>query len=120
MAKIRTAVIGAGFIGPVHVEAVRRLGFAEVTVLAEADAALAQQKAAQLGLARYTGNVDEVLKVRDIDVVHVCTPNNLHHPISIKALAAGKHVICEKPLAMDSNQGKDLVKAAAAAKRVGA
>src|SRR5512140_644325 len=120
MAKIRTAVIGAGFIGPVHVEAVRRLGFADVVVLAEADASLAEKKAAQLGLSRYTSNIDDVLKDPEIDVVHICTPNNLHHPIAMKALAAGKHVICEKPLAMDSTQGKDLVKAAAAAKRVGA
>lgn len=120
MAKIRSAVIGAGFIGPVHVEAVRRLGFADVVVLAEADPSLAEKKAAQLGLSRYTSNIDEVLKDPEIDVVHVCTPNNLHHPISMKALAAGKHVICEKPLAMDAAEGRELVKAAAAANRLGA
>jgi predicted dehydrogenase len=120
MAKIRTAVIGAGFIGPVHVEAVRRLGFAEVVALGEADPSLAEKKAAQLGLARYTSDIDELLKDPGIDVVHVCTPNDLHHPISKKALAAGKHVVCEKPLAMNVEEGKDLVKAAAAAHRLGA
>jgi len=120
MRKLRTAVIGAGFIGPAHVEAVRRLGFAEVVALAEVDAELAAKKAAQLGLARYTGNYEEVLKDPDIDVVHVCVPNDQHYPASRKALEAGKHVVCEKPLAMTSAQGKDLIRLAAEARRVGA
>jgi len=120
MRRIRTAVIGAGFIGPAHVEAVRRLGFADVVALGEADPALAAAKAGQLGLPRYTSNIDELLQDPEIDVVHVCIPNNLHYSVSKTALEAGKHVICEKPLAMTSAEADDLVKVAAARKRVGA
>jgi len=120
MRRIRTGVIGAGFIGPAHVEAVRRLGFADVVVLAEIDPAVAAAKANQLGLERHTSNIDEVLRDPEIDVVHVCVPNNLHYPISKKALEAGKHVICEKPLAMTSAEAEDLINIAAARKRVGA
>jgi len=120
MRKLRTAVIGAGFIGPAHVEAVRRLGFAEVVVLAEVLPEVAKAKAEQLGLTRYTSNIDEVLTDPDIDIVHVCTPNHLHYPVAKKALEAGKHVLCEKPLAMTSAEGEDLVKTARAAKKVAA
>jgi predicted dehydrogenase len=120
MRKIQTAVIGAGFIGPAHVEAVRRLGLAEVVVLAEIDAAVAAAKAAQLGLARHTSNIDEVLADPAIDVVHVCVPNNLHYPIAKKALEAGKHVVCEKPLAMTSAEAEDLVRIAREKMRLGA
>ncbi len=120
MRRIRTAVVGAGFIGPAHVEAVRRLGFADVVVLAEIDPAVAAAKANQLGLERFTSNIDEVLRDPEIDVVHVCVPNNLHYAVSKKALEAGKHVICEKPLAMTSGEAEDLIKTAAARKRVGA
>ncbi len=120
MRRIRSAVIGAGFIGPAHVEAVRRLGFADVVTLAEIDPALAAAKAGQLGLARHTSNIDEVLEDPEIDVIHVCVPNNLHFSVSQKALQAGKHVICEKPLAMTSAEAASLVKIAAAKGRVGA
>lgn len=120
MRRIRTAVIGAGFIGPAHVEAVRRLGCADVVVLAEIDPVVAEKKAQMLGLSCFTSNIDEVLKDPDIDVVHVCTPNNLHYPIAKKALEAGKHVVCEKPLAMNSAEAEALVKLAAETKRVGA
>jgi predicted dehydrogenase len=120
MRKIRTAVIGAGFIGPAHVEAVRRLGCADVEVLAEIDPVVAEKKAQMLGLSRFTSDIDEVLQDPGIDVVHVCTPNNLHYPIARRALEAGKHVVCEKPLAMTSVEAEDLVKLAAAKKRVGA
>ncbi len=120
MRRIRAAVVGAGFIGPAHVEAARRLGFVDVVALAEVDAALAAAKAGQLGLTRYTSNIDEVLQDPEIDVVHVCVPNNLHYSVSKKALQAGKHVICEKPLAMTSVEAAELVRVAAEKKRVGA
>ncbi len=120
MRRIRSAVIGAGFIGPAHVEAARRLGFVDVVALAELDSALAAAKAAQLGLSRFTSDIDEVLRDPEIDVVHVCVPNNLHYSVSKKALEAGKHVICEKPLAMTSAEAEDLIKVAQARKRVGA
>ena len=112
MRRIRTAVIGAGFIGPAHVEAVRRLGCADVMVLAEVDPAVAEKKARMLGLSRFTSNIDEVLSDPDIDVVHVCTPNDLHYPVSKKALEAGKHVVCEKPLARTLADAREMLDAA--------
>jgi len=72
MKRIRAAVIGAGFIGPAHVEALRRLGFVDVAVLAELDSAVAAAKADQFGVSQYTSSIDEALKDPDIDVMHVC------------------------------------------------
>jgi len=120
MRKIHSAVIGAGFIGPAHVEAVRRLGFVEVDLLAEIDPQVAAQKASQLGLARFTSNLDEVMQDPAVDVVHICVPNNQHYSLVKRALEAGKHVICEKPLAMTSQEAEELVALAAYKKRVGA
>jgi predicted dehydrogenase len=120
MDMINAAVIGAGFIGPAHVEALRRLGFVKVVALADLDPAVAAAKAEQLSILQYTTDIDVVLNDPKIDVVHVCTPNNLHYRYAKRALEAGKHVVCEKPLAMTKAEAMDLVKVAADAKRVGA
>jgi predicted dehydrogenase len=120
MDMINAAVIGAGFIGPAHVEALRRLGFVKVVALADLDPAVAAAKAEQLSILHYTTDIDVVLNDPKIDVVHVCTPNNLHYRYAKRALEAGKHVVCEKPLAMTKAEAMDLVKVAADAKRVGA
>jgi predicted dehydrogenase len=77
MKKIRTAIVGTGFIGPAHLEALRRLPNIEVTALCEVNIELAKEKAASLGIPNaYT--FEEMLKQDDIDVVHICTPNFLH------------------------------------------
>jgi len=110
--SIGVGVAGTGFIGPAHVEALRRNGI-QVIALAEAGPELARQKAAELGIPRHYGSLDEMLLDPDVDVVHLATPNHLHHPHAKAALEAGKHVICEKPLAMNSGQTAELVKLAA-------
>lgn len=112
MEKIKVGVVGTGFIGPAHIEALRRLPNVEVTALCEVTIELAKEKAAQLGIARaYT--FDDLLKQDDITSVHICTPNFLHFSQSKAALLAGKHVICEKPLAKDLHEAEELVALAA-------
>jgi predicted dehydrogenase len=116
---IGVGVAGTGFIGPAHVEGLRRNGIT-VLGLAENTLELARQKAAQLGIPRCYGSLDEMLADPDIDVVHLATPNHLHHPHAKASLLAGKHVICEKPLAMTSGQSGELVALAAKRKLVNA
>ncbi len=109
---IKTAIVGTGFIGPAHLEALRRLPNVEVIALVEVNQALADEKAKILGIPNaYT--FDEMLKQSDIDVVHICTPNFLHFPQAKAVLLAGKHVICEKPLAVKIYEAEELVKIAA-------
>jgi len=120
VARIKAGIIGTGFIGPAHVEAVRRLGFVEMAALAEAGRALAQQKAEELSIPRAYGNWHKLLDDPEIQVVHICTPNTHHFNMAKAALAAGKHVICEKPLAMTSRESKALVKLAADTRLVNA
>ena len=112
MQKIQVGVVGTGFIGPAHIEALRRLPNVEVAALCEVTPELAASKAASLGIARsYT--FDDLLKQDDIQVVHICTPNFLHYAQSKAVLAAGKHCICEKPLAKDLHEAEELVELAA-------
>ena len=111
MNAINVAVVGTGFIGPAHIEALRRLPNIKVAALCEATAELAREKADGLGIERaYT--FDELLKQDDIACIHICTPNFLHYPQSKAALLAGKHVVCEKPLATKIEEAEELVKIA--------
>ena len=107
---ITAAVIGAGFIGPVHVEGLRRVGI-RVKGIAGISPEEAQRAAATLGLPHAYRHVDELLADPEVQSVHLASPNRLHHLHALAALAAGKHVICEKPLAMTSAQTTELVKA---------
>jgi predicted dehydrogenase len=116
---IGVGVAGTGFIGPAHIEGLRRNGI-HVLGLAENTKEKAQQKAADLGIPRLYGSLDDMLADPDIDVVHLATPNYLHHPHAKAALLAGKHVVCEKPLAMTSEQSSELLKLAEEKKLVNA
>jgi predicted dehydrogenase len=111
---IRVGVIGAGFIGPVHIESLRRLGGVEVLGLAGRDQESAERKAAALGIPRAYGDYFQLIADPDIQVVHICSPNRDHFPAARAALAAGKHVMCEKPLAMTSDESGALVRLAEA------
>jgi predicted dehydrogenase len=111
VADIRAAVIGTGFIGTVHVEALRRIGVQVRGVLGSSPER-GDMRAAQLGVARAYPSLDALLADPDVDVVHVTSPNNLHVPQATAVLAAGKHVVCEKPLAMTAAESAGLVDAA--------
>jgi len=112
MRKIKVAVIGTGFMGRVHSEAIRRLGHVEVAAIADATQDLAERFARQIGVERATGDYRSLLDDPEIEAVHVCTPNALHFPISKDFMLAGKHVLCEKPLAVSSAEARELVEIA--------
>jgi len=109
MDKIKAGVIGTGFIGPVHIEALRRLGFVEVAALADINREAAEAKASQLGVEKAYGDYRELIADSKIETVHICAPNCLHYEMARAAIKAGKHVICDKPLALDSREGEELV-----------
>ncbi len=109
MRKIKTAVIGTGFMGRVHTEAIRRLGNVEVAAIAGETEELAAAFGAQVGVENVTGDYRKVLADPSIEAVHVCTPNATHFPISKEAMLAGKHVLCEKPLSVSVAEARELV-----------
>jgi predicted dehydrogenase len=116
-ATIGAAVIGTGFIGTVHVQALRRLGVAVRGVLGSSPERGAA-RAADIGAPRAYATLDELLADASVDVVHVTSPNHAHFPQVKAILAAGKHVICEKPLAMTSEQSAEMVRIAKASGKV--
>jgi len=112
MERVKVGVIGTGFIGPAHIEALRRLGNVDVVALAERSEDLARAKAALLGVGTYYGDYGQLLKEEHIQSVHICSPNYLHYEMAKAALAAGKHVVCEKPLAIHISEAEELVELA--------
>ncbi|MFA6076099.1 MAG: Gfo/Idh/MocA family oxidoreductase [Negativicutes bacterium] len=112
MKKIKSAIIGTGFIGAEHIEAVRRLGYVEIVALAEVTQIVADQKCAQFFIPRGTANWHELVNDPKIDVIHNCTGNNLHHEINKAALQAGKHILSEKPLALTPDETSELARLA--------
>jgi len=117
--NLRAAVIGAGFVGRAHIEALRRLAIPIQGVLGSSFART-QEACCSLGIARAYQSMEELAKDASVDVVHVCTPNHLHFPETESALRAGKHVMCEKPLAMNTQETAALVELAREQRRVGA
>lgn len=119
LSNIGAAVIGSGFIGTVHIEALRRIGV-QVHGLLETTPELGAERAQQLGLPRAYASLDELLSDERVQVVHVTSPNHLHHAHASAVLAAGRNVVCEKPLAITAAESADLVKLAALSGRVAA
>jgi predicted dehydrogenase len=112
------AVIGAGFVGKAHIEALRRVPVpVRGTLVSSSDRTSTAAKA--LGLERAYKSVEEIASDPAVTVVHICTPNYVHFEESAKLLRAGKHVLCEKPLAMDSRESATLVALAKETNRVG-
>jgi predicted dehydrogenase len=103
-ADVRAGVVGTGFIGAVHVEALRRLGVDVVGVVGSSP-----ERARAKALAPVLESYEQLLAHERVDVIHLTTPNHLHHAQVKQALEAGKHVVCEKPLAMTSEQSAELV-----------
>ena len=111
MRSLGVAVAGTGFIGPVHVEALRRVGVTVSGILGSSPDK-SREAAAQLGLPRGYVDFDEVLQDAEVDAVHLAVPNVLHFDMARRALSAGKHVMCEKPLAMHAEEAAELVRLA--------
>ena len=116
---IKAAIIGTGFIGAVHLDALRRLGVPVCGVLGSSPDRGAQ-RAAALGLPRSYDSLDALLADPAVQVVHVTSPNHAHFPQVKQILAAGRHVICEKPMAMTSAQSAQMVALAERSNRIAA
>ena len=104
---LRAGVVGTGFIGVVHVDALRRIGVEVAGVVGSSP-----ERAAAKGIAPAYPSYEALLEDDGVDVVHLTTPNDLHYTQAKQALAAGKHVVCEKPLAMTSEESAELVELA--------
>ena len=103
----RTGVIGTGFIGKVHIETVRRLGNVEVVALT--DKFTARETAEQLNVPRYFTDYREMIDTMNLDMVHICTPNNTHFEIAMYALEHGVNVILEKPMTTSVQEARTLL-----------
>jgi predicted dehydrogenase len=108
VARIGMGIVGAGFIGPHHVDAVRRLGFVDVVALADMNEDLAREKAASLNIPKSYGSYEAMLNDPAIQVVHNATPNFLHYPVNAAIIAKGKHVVSDKPLALTADEARKL------------
>ena len=105
--QLRAGVIGTGFIGPVHIEALRRLGV-QVTALCDVPER-AREAAERLGIERVFSDYQDLLKSDAVDTVHITAPNRFHCEMATAALRAGKHCVCEKPLAMNTRETARIV-----------
>jgi predicted dehydrogenase len=119
IADIGAAVIGTGFIGTVHVEALRRIGVQVRGVLGSTPDR-GQARVDALAVPRAYESLEDLLADDSVDVVHVTSPNDLHVSQSREILAAGKHVVCEKPLALTAGESAELVRLASASGLVNA
>jgi predicted dehydrogenase len=107
--RIKVAIFGTGFMGRVHTEALRRLGNIEVIGIAGSSMERARKFADEVSIERATGDYRELLNDPNIDAVHICTPNEHHFEQTMASLAAGKHVLCEKPLASSVEEGRQML-----------
>jgi predicted dehydrogenase len=117
LTEVGAAVIGSGFIGTVHIEGLRRIGVPVHGILGSSRDRAAR-RADQLGIETAYESLEALLDDDRVDVVHVTSPNREHHPQVKAILAASRHVICEKPLAMTSDESVELVELAEASNRV--
>src|SRR3954451_12803120 len=112
MNRLRMGLVGPGFVGAHHIDAVRRLGFVDVVAVAASSDASARRKAQALGVPKAYGSYEALAADPEIDVVHNTTPNHLHGPVILAALANRKHVISDKPLATTAAEARRLCDAA--------
>lgn len=110
--RVRAGVIGVGFMGAVHTRAIRNAGAVLVAAVGSSPES-SDRAAQQLAPERRLRTPEDVVAADDIDVVHVCTPNATHGPLVRAAIAAGKHVVCEKPLAIGDVEAAELAGLAA-------
>ncbi|MDI6809365.1 MAG: Gfo/Idh/MocA family oxidoreductase [Candidatus Eisenbacteria bacterium] len=116
---VRIGIIGAGAIAQVeHIPALKKLKDVEIVAICDHDEERAQRVAQKFGIERVVEDYEELVRMDDIDGVHICTPNFLHAPMTVAALSYGKNVLCEKPLARNALEAEEMVKAAEKAKKI--
>lgn len=104
---LRIGVVGAGFVGERHMDAIRRIGQAHLVAVVDTDYDLAHARSEQYGIPRCGVAMDEILD--EVDVIHNCTPNNMHVEVNTKAIRAGKHIFSEKPLALNTTESRAML-----------
>jgi predicted dehydrogenase len=115
MNRIGMGLVGPGFVGAHHIDAVRRLGFVDVVAIAASSETSARRKAEELGIPKAYGSVDALVADPGVRVVHNTTPNYLHSSVIRAVLANRKHIVSDKPLSTSASDALDLWKAAEAA-----
>jgi predicted dehydrogenase len=108
--KVRVGIIGVGGMGQTHLKTYHELTNVEMTAICDADKEIAKKTAVEYSIPNVFTNYNEMLSFKDLDAVSICTPNFLHAQISITALEADKHVLCEKPLAMNAIEAEKIAK----------
>ncbi|MHA6483004.1 Gfo/Idh/MocA family protein [Paenibacillus sp. strain BS8-2] len=116
--NLKVGIIGAGAIGNIHIGAFKKAEGAEVTAVADAYLPLAQQRAEEHGIGAVYGNPQELLEDSNIDAVVIGVPNQFHAALAIEALSRGKHVLLEKPMAIDSEAARTIAFKAAESGKV--
>jgi predicted dehydrogenase len=111
---LRAGVVGAGFVGRIHARSARLAG-ARIAAVAASSPERGAEAQEELGAEHGYASAEELVRSEAVDVVHVCAPNHLHLPLALAAIEAGKHVICEKPVALDAAEAAELEAAAEAA-----
>ena len=112
MKKVSWGVLGVAKIATQKViPAMQRGEWSEVRAIASRDLARAEAAARALGIARAYGSYEELLGDTEIEAVYIPLPNHLHAPLSIQAAEAGKHVLCEKPIALSADEARGLIAA---------
>ncbi|ODS50540.1 MAG: oxidoreductase domain-containing protein [Halanaerobium sp. 4-GBenrich] len=111
MAKLKVGIIGVGFVGEAHIEALRRLSSIDIEIKAAAASSLESSKKAaeKLKVPNYYADYQKMLAEEDLDIIHNCTPNYLHFPINKAFMEAGVHVFSEKPLVLNSREADELL-----------
>jgi len=120
MKNVKAGVIGTGFIGPAHIEALRRIGNVDVLAISSIDEPSARSVAEKYNIATVYKNWQDIISDPEIEVIHNCTPNNLHFQINKAAILNGKHIISEKPLTVSSEESGELCRLAVQHKVVNA
>ncbi len=109
MKKIKTAIIGSGFMGSAHIEALQRIGGVEVVLIASDDSKNGKALADKFSVNGFVNDWKKAIENSDVDVIHNCTPNHLHFEINKAAIKNRKHIISEKPLTVNSKQSAELL-----------
>lgn len=115
---LRVGVVGLGYAGTTHLESYAAIAGVEVVALAGKEPDRLEKLRRDYGVQHAFADWEDLVALPEVDVVSVATPNALHHPVGIAALRSGKHVLCEKPLAIDATQAREMVRAAHASDRV--
>ena len=112
MVNIKAGFVGAGWVGPIHMETVRRLGYPQVYAVAEINQELADSAAKKFNIAKAYGDWKDLVRDPEVNVVHVTCSNELHYPVLKMCIELGKPVICEKPITLNLNDAKELARLA--------